>query len=149
MENDLLVELLAAHADHLNLGGEQTETYLSMFPEQRETLAPLFYLATQLKAALAPAHPSLTFQEALLTALLESAQATSPAQPWWSKLGQWAHLPGRLVGLPAAIRLPHSPGRQMLVRAAAGGAGLAAAGVAAYVLHGRFSDRHSDINDLH
>lgn len=143
MKDELLIEVLAAHADHLNEGGDHTQTYLAMFPEDRETLAPLLELATQLKAVLAPARMPPSFRAQLHVALIQAADSL-PAPPFWRlRLALPPRLPERISDLPVFTRLPGPPGRQVLVRAAAGGAGLAAAGVAAYVLHERLSGRGS------
>lgn len=138
MREDLLVEVLAAHADHLNAEGDNTEVYLAMFPEDRETLAPLFELAAELKTVLAPVEIPPAFREQLYATLMKAAQEHLPASGWQSRLVLPPRLPERLQDFSMPVRLPGRPGRQVLVRAAAGGAGLAAAGVAAYVLHGRF-----------
>lgn len=138
MNEELLIEILAAHADHLNAEGDNTETYLDVFPEDREALVPFFNLATQLKATLAPVETPPAFREQLYAALLEAAEESLPVSSWRSRLTFQSRLPERLFDLPVFVRLPGSPDRQVLKRAAAGGAGLAAAGVAAYVLHNRF-----------
>lgn len=138
MRDELLIELLAAHADHLNEGGNHTQTYLAMFPEDQDTLAPLLELATQLKMILAPVKMPPAFRAQLQTALVQAADGLSPAAAWRSRLVFPPRLPVRLLDLPVFTRLPGPPDRQVWVRAAAGGAGLAAAGVAAYVLHERF-----------
>ena len=141
MRDELLIEVLAAHADHLNEGGDHTPTYLAMFPEDQETLAPLLELATQVKLALAPVRMSPAFRVQLHAALVRAANELSPASAWRLRLAFPPRLPERILDLPVFMRLPGPPGRQVLVRAAAGGAGLAAAGVAAYVLHERFFDK--------
>ncbi|MFQ5340527.1 MAG: hypothetical protein ACE5F6_03160 [Anaerolineae bacterium] len=143
MRDELLVEVLAAHADHLNEGGDHTLTYLAMFPEDRETLAPLLELATLLKLALSPAKVSPGFRARLRAELVQTADGLLPASAWRSRLSFPPRLPERIFELPVFMRLPGPPDRQVLVRAAAGGAGLAAAGVAAYVLHERFFEKGS------
>jgi hypothetical protein len=141
-KDELLTEVLAAHADHLNQGGENTATYLAMFPQYEETLIPLFTLATQLKAMLVPVEPPLAFREELHSELLGTAADSLPISPWRARLSFRPRLPERLLDLPIYFRLPGPPDRQTLMRAAAGGAaGLAAAGVAAYVLHSRWGVR--------
>lgn len=141
MRDELLIEVLAAHADHLNEGGDHTLTYLAMFPEDRETLAPLLELATFLKLALSPARVSPAFRARLRAELVQTAEGLSPASAWRRRLTFTPRLPERISELPVSMRLPGPPDRQVLVRAAAGGAGLAAAGVAAYVLHERFFEK--------
>lgn len=139
VSDELLTEVLAAHADHLNDGGDSTEEYLAMFPASRDELAPLMHLAKQLRRLLAPVEPRPAFVEQLGGSLLEAAQARLPAPPGWRDrlivVPQW---PERFWGLPELMRLPGAEKRAVLVRAAAGGAGLAAAGVAAYMLRDRF-----------
>ncbi|RME44860.1 MAG: hypothetical protein D6791_12165 [Chloroflexi bacterium] len=135
MKEELLIEVLAAHADHLNTGGDHTQAYLAMFPEDRETLAPLLELATQVKMVLAPVEIPPRFRAQLRSALVQAADGLLSTPAWRSRL------PERILDLPVFTRLPSPPKRQVLVRAAAGGAGLAAAGVAAYMLHERFIER--------
>jgi len=141
MRDELLIEVLAAHADHLNEGGDNTLTYLAMFPEDRETLAPLLELATLLKLALSPVEVSPGFRARLRAELVQTADGLLPVSAWRSRLSFPPRLPERIFEMPVFMRLPGPPDRQILVRAAAGGAGLAAAGVAAYVLHERFFEK--------
>ncbi len=141
MRDELLIEVLAAHADHLNEEGNHTPTYLAMFPEDRETLAPLLELATQLKVIFAPVKMPPALRAQLHTALVQAADNLSTASAWRSRLILLPHLPERLQDLPVFERLPTPPGRRVLVRAAAGGAGLAAAGVAVYMLHEHFFEK--------
>lgn len=139
MKEELLIEVLVAHADHLNADGDDsTDTYLAMFPEDRETLAPLLELATQLRLVLAPVEMPPAFRKQLHAALVQTADEFLPASARRSRFSIRSRLPERLTELPVFMRLPSPPDRQILVRAAAGGAGLAAAGVAAYMLHDRF-----------
>ena len=144
MREELLTEVLAAHADHLNEGHDFTPTYLVMFPEDRETLAPLLELATDLKKILAPVKMPAASREQLCTELVKAAEELSLVSAWRSRLVFPTGWPERIPELPISMRLPGPPSRQALVRAAAGGAGLAAAGVAAYMLHGRFFEKASD-----
>lgn len=143
MRDELLIEVLVAHADHLNEEGDHTQTYLAMFPEDRETLAPLLELATQVKVVLAPVKMPPAFRAQLHTALLQAAENISSTSAWRSRLVIWPRLPERLQNFPLFERLPTPPGRRILVGAAAGGAGLAAAGVAAYMLHEHFSEKRN------
>ncbi|UCG25204.1 MAG: hypothetical protein JSW55_04175 [Chloroflexota bacterium] len=54
MTHNEIEDVLAAHVDALNQGEELTKELLTEHPEQAEELAPLFQLATSLKAALTP-----------------------------------------------------------------------------------------------
>lgn len=139
MTDELLTEVLAAHADHLNEGGDNTEMYLLMFPAMRDELAPLLYLAEQLKYRLAPVQARPAFVEALGANLRKVAQdrLTAPVG-WRERFVIPSHWPGeRFRSVPGFIRLSALEKRRVLM-GAAGGAGLAAAGVAAYVLRDRF-----------
>lgn len=73
MDERTLTEILAAHADHINRGGNG-EDYLTMFAAYREELAPLLALAERVKQALVPlkAHPA--FREQLRRELTLAAQ---------------------------------------------------------------------------
>ena len=136
--DELISEILAAHADHLNQENTTTETYLSMFPDDRDSLAPLLELAAQLKSVLAPASMTADSRDQLQAELLETGTDILSDSTWRSRINIRSRLPERLSELPVLLRFPDPPGRQTLVRAAAGGAGLAAAGVAAYVIRDRF-----------
>ncbi len=148
MNEELLIEVLAAHAEHLNAEEDHTQTYLEMFPEDEEALLPLFTLARDLKTVLAQAEMSPAFREQLYAALVQAAEDILPAPVWRSRLPSRPRLPERILDLPVFVRLPAAPDRQVLVRAAAGGAGLAAAGVAAYVLRERFFSEETPITPV-
>ncbi|MBS1254028.1 MAG: hypothetical protein MAG451_03084 [Anaerolineales bacterium] len=143
MNDELLLEVLAAHADHLNEAEDHTQIYLDMFPENRETLLPLFELACELEVILAPVEAPPAFRDQLHIALAQTAAGLLPISDWRTRLSIRPRLPERLLELPVFMRLPTTPDRQVLVRAAAGGAGLAAAGVAAYVIHDRFFEQEN------
>lgn len=134
---DTLTDILARHADALHAGDEQAEVHVARYPEYRDELLPLFQLARELDQLLEPVGAPLVFRNQLRAELVGAAvrSAAGLDRPWWAIRPR---LQERLADLPVLIRLPEAPQRQVLVRAAAGGAGLAAAGVAAYVLHGRF-----------
>jgi hypothetical protein len=137
MTDKLIADILMRHADALQEGDDEAEVYLAMSPEQRAELLPLLQLARELDQLLAPVDAPDLFRAGLRAALLDAAAepAATLDRPWWAIRPR---LQERLSDLPVLIRLPEAPERQVLVRAAAGGAGLAAAGVAAYMLHGRF-----------
>ena len=73
MEERILTEILAAHADCLNEGKGRKEDYLSMFPAYQAQLAPLLALAETVKSALRPLRPDEAFRQRLRAELLEAA----------------------------------------------------------------------------
>ena len=54
MTHNGIGDILAEHVDALNHGEQLSEQLLREYPEEAEELAPLFQLATSLKAALTP-----------------------------------------------------------------------------------------------
>ncbi|OGR23926.1 MAG: hypothetical protein A2139_01780 [Desulfobacca sp. RBG_16_60_12] len=73
MQDKVIVEVLAAHADHLAANRGAGEDYLNLFPAYRAELAPLLRIAEQVKAALAPVSASPEFQSGLKRDLLAAA----------------------------------------------------------------------------
>jgi hypothetical protein len=73
MSDNVVVEVLAAHADHLVDDGPESENYLNLFPAYRAELTPLLEIAERVKAALLPVTPSPAFEAGLKQDLLEAA----------------------------------------------------------------------------
>jgi hypothetical protein len=73
MSDNVVVEVLAAHADHLMGDGPESEDYLNLFPAYRAELTPLLGIAERVKAALVPVTPSPAFEAGLKQDLLEAA----------------------------------------------------------------------------
>jgi hypothetical protein len=73
MPDKVIVEVLAAHADHLAANRGGGEDYLNLFPAYHSELAPLLRIAEQVKAALAPVTASPEFQSGLKRDLLAAA----------------------------------------------------------------------------
>ncbi len=73
MSDNVVVEVLAAHADHLMDDGPESENYLNLFPAYRAELTPLLGIAERVKAALVPVTPSPAFEAGLKQDLLEAA----------------------------------------------------------------------------
>lgn len=73
MSDNVVVEVLAAHADHLMDDGPESEDYLNLFPAYRAELTPLLGIAERVKAALVPVTPSPAFKAGLKQDLLEAA----------------------------------------------------------------------------
>jgi len=102
MEDKVLVEILAAHADQLREGRGKGSDYLAMFPHYQERLKPLLETAEKIKEVLEPVEPTPAFCQSLHEDLLAAGQR-------------------RLTeGVP---QLARSHGRQILIGAAALGAG--------------------------
>lgn len=91
MEDKILTEILAAHADCLNEGICRKEDYLAMFPDYRAQLAPLLEVAEAVKGALLPVRLDNAFRENLKAELLRAApqylesqahQTEGPSRRW-------------------------------------------------------------------
>lgn len=92
MNEQMMAEVLASHADRLLQGEAREAEYLALFPEYREELEPLLALARQTKEVLASVRPSEAFRNRLRQELLTSAKEESGApasterprwrQPW-------------------------------------------------------------------
>jgi hypothetical protein len=105
MEDKVLVEILAAHADQLNKGQGKGSDYLAMFPDCQERLKPLLETAEKIREVLKPVEPAPTFCQSLYKDLLAAGQR-------------------RLAGeIP---QLARSHRKQLLIGAAAVGAGVLA-----------------------
>ncbi len=116
MEEKVLAEILAAHADQLKKGQGKGSDYLAMFPEYREKLKPLLETAEKVKEVLELVEPAPAFCQSLHDDLLAAGRR-------------------RLVeGVP---QLARSPGRQILIRAAALGSAVSVAGAIAYLIRSR------------
>jgi hypothetical protein len=73
MSEDVVVEVLAAHADYL-IGNEvDSEDYLRLLPAYRGELAPLLQIAEQVKTTLIPVTPSPAFEAGLKQDLVTAA----------------------------------------------------------------------------
>lgn len=118
MEEKVLAEILAAHADQLKTGRGKGSDYLAMFPEYEEKLSPLLETAEKVKEALEPVDPAPTFCQSLQDDLLAAGQRR-PAE--------------------VAPQLVRIPGRQILIRAAALGSAVSVAGAIAYFIRSRAS----------
>ena len=73
MSDNVVVEVLAAHADHLMGDGPESEDYLNLFPAYRAELTTLLGIAERVKATLVPVTPSPAFEAGLKQDLLEAA----------------------------------------------------------------------------
>ena len=117
MEEKVIAEILAAHADQLNKGREMGSDYLAMFPDYQEELKPLLETAEKVKEALALVEqPTPAFCQSLHDDLVAAGQR-------------------RLA--ESAPQLARGHGRQILIRAAALGSAVSVAGAIAYFIRSR------------
>ncbi len=73
MPENVLVEVLAAHADRLVGNQANGEDFLELFPDHKAELAPLLRVAERVKAVLVPVTPTPAFETGLKKDLLEAA----------------------------------------------------------------------------
>ena len=116
MEEKVLAEILAAHADQLKKGQGKVSDYLAMFPDYWEELSPLLETAEKVKQVLEPVEPAPAFCQSLREDLLAAGQR---------RLAE---------GVP---QLARSHGRQIIIRAAALGSAVSVAGAIAYLIRSR------------
>jgi hypothetical protein len=102
MPENVIVEVLAAHADQLIGKQGDSQDYLNLFPAYRAELAPLLRVAERVKAALVPVAASPAFEAALRQDLLAAAvQRTKEREQTKSK--RIAFLRRREVLIGAAV----------------------------------------------
>ncbi|MBC8263367.1 MAG: hypothetical protein H8E47_04500 [Anaerolineales bacterium] len=116
MEERVLTEILAAHADQLKKGQGKGSDFLAMFPDYQEKLKPLLETAEKVSEVLEPVEPAPAFCQSLHNDLLAAGQR-------------------RLV--EEVPQLGRSDGRQILIRAAALGSAVSVAGAIAYLIRSR------------
>jgi len=116
MEEKVLAEILAAHADQLTKGQGKVSDYLAMVPDYWEELSPLLETAEKVKQVLEPVEPAPAFCQSLREDLLAAGQR---------RLAE---------GVP---QLARSHGRQIIIRAAALGSAVSVAGAIAYFIRSR------------
>jgi len=114
MEDKVLVEILAAHANQLRRSQRKGSDYLAMFPDYRERLKPLLETAERVKEVLEPVEPAPEFCQSLHEALLAAGRRRQDK------------------GLP---QLARSHRKQILIGAAALGSAVSVAGALAYFIH--------------
>ncbi|UCC86056.1 MAG: hypothetical protein JSV81_14500 [Anaerolineales bacterium] len=73
MPENVLVEVLAAHADRLVGNQANGEDFLELFPDHKAELAPLLRVAERVRAVLVPVTPTPAFETGLKKDLLEAA----------------------------------------------------------------------------
>lgn len=122
MEDKVLIEIVAAHADQLRDGRAKISDYLAMFPDYREKLKPLLEIAEKVKQVLEPAEPAVAFCQSLHEGLIAAGRR------------KWAE---------GAPRLAKSYRKQFLIGAAALGSVVSVVGALAYLIHSRTASKHA------
>ena len=113
MEDRVLAEILAAHADQLKKGQGRGSDYLAMFPDYQEELKPLLETAEKVKQVLEPVEPASAFCQSLHEDLLAAGRR---------RLAE---------GVP---QLARSSRKQVLIGAAALGSVVSVVGAIAYFI---------------
>jgi hypothetical protein len=116
MEDKVLAEILAAHANQLRKNQMKGNDYLVMFPNYQDKLKPLLATAEKIKEVLQPVEPAPTFCQSLHRDLIAVGRR---------KLAE---------GVP---QLARSHRKQILIRAAALGSAVSVAGAIAYLIRSR------------
>jgi len=122
MEDRVLIEILAAHADQLKEGQRKASDYLAMFPDYQEQLRPLLETAEQIREALKPVEPTPAFCQRLYEDLLAMARRRMDG------------------GMP---QLARSHRKQLIIGAAALGSVVSVAGAFAYLIRSRAAETRS------
>ena len=73
MSENVVTEVLAAHADRLAGNEVNGEDYLNLFPDHQDELAPLLRIVERVRAVLVPMEPAPEFEAALKQGLLAAA----------------------------------------------------------------------------
>ncbi len=118
MEEKLLVEILAAHANQLKKDQRKKGSdYLALFPDYREELRPLLEMAEKVEEVLEPVQPAPAFCQRLREDLLVAGRR--------KLAGEAPQLDDR------------SHRRQILISAAALGSAVSVVGAIAYFIRSR------------
>ena len=115
MEDKVLAEILAAHANQLRENKRRGSDYLAMFPNYQEKLKPLLETAEKIKEVLEPVEPAPAFCQSLHEDLLAAG--------------------GRKLA-KVVPQLARSHRKQILIGAALGSA-VSVAGAIAYFIRSR------------
>lgn len=122
MENKVLIEILAAHAEQLKEGQRKASDYLAMFPDYQKKLKPLLETAERVKEVLEPVEPVPAFCQSLYEDLLAMARRKMDG------------------GVP---QLARSHRKQLIIGAAALGSVVSVAGAFAYLIRSRAAETRS------
>jgi hypothetical protein len=80
MPENIVAEVLAAHADQLVSGETGSEDYANLFPAHEGELTPLLQIAQRVKTTLVPVTPSPEFEAGLKRELLAAAMQRAEAK---------------------------------------------------------------------
>ena len=123
------IEILATHADKLNVGTNEEAEYLATLPEHQDTLQPLLTVARKVKDALAPVEPDPAFCENLRLSLLATARQRSVSRLSLQAEGS--------TKSQRSVLLFRRHRKEILIGAAALGSVVSVAGIVAYWIHTR------------
>ena len=123
------IEILATHADKLNVGTNEETEYLATLPEHRDTLQPLLTVARKVKDALASVEPDPAFCENLRLSLLATARQRSVSRLSLQAEGS--------TQSQRSVLLLRRHRKEILIGAAALGSVVSVAGIVAYWIHTR------------
>lgn len=146
MQEQIVTEILAAHADKLVEGDDEREAYARLFAHEDEDLAALMALAVRIRRAMRPVRPFPQFRDELRRELLVAARqrpvtAQRPSwEVWRDDAEQWVDYARRRLPDWTPPLWAERPMPRGLVLAALGLTG-AGAGVWAYLRH-RDEGRH-------
>ncbi len=109
LDEELLAEVLAEHADALNRGEDRDEELLARYPQARSMLLGLFRLVYRLRAALTPIKPSRQFVADLKAELRQHQARVQTSRlrwrQWREKALQVASILGLIVSAFALLAL--------------------------------------------
>ena len=136
MQESVISEILAAHADRLVEGEDDAEVYVRLFPDADEELMGLMALAARVRVALRLVRPAPAFRAELRRDLLAAARQRQVGAPlpaldaWREDAEQWVEYARRhLPNWTPPLWAEHAPPPRTWVLAAV----LTGAGVWAYL----------------
>jgi hypothetical protein len=80
MPDNIIAEVLAAHADQLLNKETNSQDYVNLFPDHEGELTPLLQIAQRIRETLVPVAPSPEFEASLKRELLTAAVKRAEAQ---------------------------------------------------------------------
>lgn len=99
MSNEqIIIEVLSAHADHLLADEHHSADYAALFPDE-EGLPPLLNLADHVRTALQPVNLNPAFRDQLHRDLLAAHAQATPQPPQAERPRLWATIIGGLIAV--------------------------------------------------
>jgi hypothetical protein len=99
LDEELLAEVLAEHADALNRGEDRDEELLARYPHARGVLVGLFGLVRRLREALIPIKPSERFVTDLKAELEQHQARVQMSRTHWRRWRERALQVASILGL--------------------------------------------------